>query len=142
MDNNDFYTLRGYDRLDKSGISTTMEDYLEMICRIVREKKFVRVNQLAGLLNVTPPSASKMVNKLKEIGMVDFEPYGIIQVTKEGEKLGGYLLHQHEVLDRFFCRINGTSNELELVEKIEHFLDRRTVENLENWLEDHSDKTQ
>jgi len=142
MDNNDFYTLRGYDRLDKSGISTTMEDYLEMICRIVREKKFVRVNQLAGLLNVTPPSASKMVNKLKEIGMVDFEPYGIIQVTKEGEKLGGYLLHRHEVLDRFFCRINGTSNELELVEKIEHFLDRRTVENLENWLEDHSDKTQ
>jgi len=142
MDDNDFYTLRGYDRLDKSAISTTMEDYLEMICRIVREKKFVRVNQLAGLLNVTPPSASKMVNKLKEIGMVDFEPYGIIQVTKEGERLGDYLLHRHEVLNRFFCRINATSNELELVEKIEHFMDQRTVANLESWLEDNPDKSQ
>lgn len=134
MKDNDFYTLRGYNRLDQPEISIAMEDYLEMICRLVRKGEFVRVNGLAALLNVTPPSSSKMVGKLRDSGMVEFEPYGIIRLTPKGEALGDYLLHRHDILHRLFCRVNGTENELELVEKIEHFLDRRTVKNLERLL--------
>ena len=35
------------------------------------------------------------------------------------------------MLQAFFCTLNGTADELEQVEKIEHFMDRRTVENLD-----------
>lgn len=130
----DFYTLRGYNRMDHGEISHAMEDYLEMICRHTEAAGYIRVNQLAGLLNVTPPSASKMVGKLRDSGMVLFEPYGIITLTDKGKDLGGYLLHRHEVLGRLFCLINQTENELELVEKIEHYLDRRTIDNIERLL--------
>lgn len=135
MQENGFHTLRGYDRLESPEISNAMEDYLEMICRLTKGGEIVRVNQLATLLNVTPPSSSKMVNKLKESGMVEFEPYGIITLTKQGEILGNYLLHRHDVLQRFLCRLNKTESELALVEKIEHFFDRRTIENIEGMLE-------
>lgn len=130
MGNKDFYTLRGYDLMNQSSISIAMEDYLEMIYRLLQEKEYVRVNQLATLLNVTPSSSSKMVAKLKKAGFVHFESYGIIQLTEAGRELGKYLLYRHEVLESFFCMINNTESELELVEKIEHFIDKRTVENL------------
>ena len=139
MDNHtEFYTLRGYDRLEKANMSPAMEDYLEMICRIIQEKKFIRVNQLASLLNVTPPSASKMVSKLKDIQLIDFEPYGIIQLTKKGEELGSYFLYRHQTLHEFFCIINDTENELELVEKIEHFIDAKTIQNVESWIKEYN----
>jgi len=134
MASSDFYTIRGYNRKEHPDISHTMEDYLEMIYRHARQGKYIRVNQLAALLNVRPPSASKMAAKLRESGMVEFEPYGVIHLTKEGEAAGAYLLRRHEVLHRLFCHINQSDNELDLVEKLEHFVDERTVANIEQLL--------
>lgn len=134
MANSGFYTLRGYNRMDRLHISHTMEDYLEMIYRHAKNGNTMRVNQLAALLNVKPPSASKMAAKLRDSGMVQFEPYGIIYLTDEGHKTGAYLLYRHEVLHRFFCTVNQCDNALDLVERIEHFLDTRTVANIEQLL--------
>lgn len=126
-----YYTLKGYSVKNGGGISPAMEDYLEMICRSVLAEEFIRVNTLAERLNVSPPSSSKMVSRLRERGLVDFERYGIIRLTPEGQRLGAYLLHRHAVLHAFFCAVNGTDDALELVEKIEHFIDADTVANLE-----------
>lgn len=135
MQDDGYYTLRGYNLMENHEISAAMEDYLEMICRLDREGEPVRVNRLAALLNVTPSSSSKMVNRLKDSGMVDFYPYGAIRPTEKGGVLGAYLLRRHDVLHRLFRLVNGSQNELELVEKVEHFFDRRTVENLERLLQ-------
>lgn len=136
MDSQQFYTLQGYakERQKESEISPAMEDYLEMIYRIERVDKYVRVNTLAHKLNVTPSSASKMVSRLKEQKLVDFQPYGIIQLTQSGRNMGQYLLQRHEILHRFFCLVNQSDNQLELVEKLEHFMDKTTVNNLEKLL--------
>lgn len=115
-------------------ISHAMEDYLEMIYRQAKGGKYTRVNQLASLLNVRPPSASKMAAKLRESGMVQFENYGMIELTEKGEKIGAYLVHRHEVLSRLLCKINRSENELALVEMIEHFFNKETVENIELFL--------
>jgi len=135
VENSDFYTIRGYNRIEHLDITHTMEDYLEMIYRYANQEKYVRVNQLAALLNVQPPSASKMAAKLRDSGMIQFEPYGIIKLTKQGEETGAYLLYRHDVLHKLFCYINHSENELELVERIEHFIDKRTTENIEKFME-------
>lgn len=134
MENSDFYTIRGYNRRENLQISHAMEDYLEMIYRHTGQGEYIRVNQLAFLLNVRPPSASKMAAKLKENGMVQFEPYGVIRLTPVGNEAGAYLIRRHNTLHRFFCHINHTENELEIVEKIEHYFDKRTIENIEAML--------
>lgn len=132
-----YYTLKGYSILEGSQITTAMEDYLEMLCRLDYEQKTLRINQIAGYLNVKPPSASKMISNLKMHGLVNFERYGIITLTEKGRELGGYLLFRHKILHRFFCYINHSDNELEQVEKVEHFIERRTLYHMLGFLEQH-----
>lgn len=135
MDNNsDFYTLKGYQLNDNAQITSSMEDYLEMICRMLKKQDVVRINELADRLHVKPSSASKMVSNLKQLGLVSFEKYGYIKPTTKGFRVGEYLLYRHDVLNEFLCLINHSEDETEQVEKIEHFLDEKTIRNIENYM--------
>ena len=110
----DFYTQKGYQMRSQHALTGAMEDYLEMICRQAEADGCAR------------------------IGLVAFEKYGLIQPTEKGWSVGRWLLHRHEVLHRFFCMLNGSTDELELVEQVEHYLNEGTVRNLEallEWLE-------
>lgn len=129
-----FYTLNGYRMLEHGQLTTSMEDYLEMICRM-GEQGYVRITALAHALHVKPPSASKMAANLRSQGLIDFPKYGYITLTDLGRHIGGYLVHRHEVIGRLLCAINQTESELEEVEKIEHFLSPRTVANIEKFLD-------
>ena len=60
-----FYTLKGYQNGEAHNMTASMEDYLEMICRLLLTEEVVRVNQLAHMLHVKPSSASKMVKNLR-----------------------------------------------------------------------------
>lgn len=126
----DFYTFKGYELSEGTEITSSMEDYLEMICRMLKTQEYVRVSVLAEKLHVKPSSASKMVNNLKMLGLVTFEKYGYIKLTEKGSVIGEYLLYRHDVIHEFLCLVNSSESELEQVEKIEHFLDKKTIENL------------
>jgi len=126
----EFYTLKGYELAEGSEITSSMEDYLEMICRLLKTEEYVRISVLAEKLNVKPSSASKMVNNLKMLGLVTFEKYGYIKLTEKGAVIGEYLLYRHEVINEFLCLVNNSESELEQVEKIEHFLNKKTIDNL------------
>lgn len=126
-----FYTQKGYQLIATDGLSASMEDYLEMICRLAADSGVVRVHEIAQHLHVKPSSASKMVNNLKNTGYLDFQKYGYIAVTEKGLYTGHYLLHRHKVLHEFLCLLNKTADELEQVEKIEHFINKNTLANIE-----------
>ncbi len=49
-----FYTLKGYQNGEAHNMTASMEDYLEMICRLLLTEEVVRVNQLAHMLHVKP----------------------------------------------------------------------------------------
>lgn len=126
----DFYTQKGYQLRSNQAVTEAMEDYLEMICRQTQAEGYARINFLAHRLNVRPSSASKMVYQLRGLGLVAFEKYGLIQLTEAGRELGDYLLYRHDLLHRFFCWVNGTENELEQVEQVEHYINEETLRNL------------
>ena len=130
-----FYTLKGYTLMENNAITTSMEDYLEMIYRIHLKGDVVRVGVLAENLNVKPSSASKMVANLVNQGLVCSEKYGYIKLTADGEKMGEYFMFRHDTLNRFLCYINKSQEELEQVEKIEHFINPDTVNNIKIWLD-------
>ena len=133
-DKDGFYTMKGYERSASDELTSSMEDYLEMVCRMEEEGDPIRVSSLAASLHVRPSSASKMLDNLKKAGYIDFKKYGSIMVTEKGYEEGRYLLHRHQVLQDFFCTLNHTEDELELVEKIEHFINHRTEANMEQAL--------
>lgn len=134
-----FYTMKGYQLNTGTGMSSAMEDYLEMIMRLVQQKGCVRIRDLSNMLHVKPSSATKMVQQLSLAGYTHSERYGEICLTEKGCETGHYLLYRHDVIHRFLCALNQTTDELDQTEKIEHFLTPGTVNNLSfliNKLED------
>ena len=129
-DQDNFYTLKGYQMSRGSELTSAMEDYLEMIYRILRDNAVARISELSEKLHVTPPSASKMARLLKDAGYVNAAKYGYVTLTESGLETGKYLYRRHHIINRFLCRLNSTPDETEQAEKIEHFLTPETVANL------------
>ncbi|NLP46480.1 MAG: transcriptional regulator MntR [Epulopiscium sp.] len=130
--NREFYTVRGYQILNSENklLTPSMEDYLEMIYRICKEQDYVRINQLAENLNVRPSSATKIVQKLNQLEMVDYERYGIIQLTKEGENIGSYLLKRHNIIEEFLKQLGIEETLLKETEMIEHHISFNTLQSI------------
>lgn len=126
----EFYTLKGYKLRENECVTYAMEDYLEMIYRF----KNITVKTLSEKLNVRPSSVSKMIIKLKELNLINYEKYGKIILTNKGEKLGEYLLYRHKTLQEFLKYINKDDYKLEQVEKIEHFVDKITIKNIREFI--------
>lgn len=131
MEKDVFYTLTGYQKKDDYFLTHAMEDYLEMIYRIFDKKKEIHMKDLASNLHVQASSVTKMMIRLKKLELISFEKYGQIYLTERGKIYGKYLLHRHDVLVQFFTFLNQENYDLEQVEKIEHFVDFITVENIE-----------
>jgi Mn-dependent DtxR family transcriptional regulator len=117
-------------RQEDKSVTPTMEDYLEMIYRLSKNRGFTRIGDLAGALHVQPPSASKMVQKLAEVSFLNYEKYGVIELTAQGRELGEYLIKRHETIERFLRFIGADRSVLEETEKIEHNLGTETVKQI------------
>lgn len=140
MKDEDFFTFREYMKREYDFLTASMEDYLEMIFRLSRDSGFTRVHDLAESLNVQPPSATKMVQKLAELKLIKYEKYGIIVLTEEGKKTGCALLERHNIIESFLKLIGISHGVLEETEKIEHTISAETLEYLSdfiNYIQEH-----
>ncbi len=132
--NREFHTVRGYQMLNSESkvLTSSMEDYLEMIYRICIENGYARINQLADKLNVRPSSATKVAQKLCELGLVDYQRYGIIQLTEDGKSIGEFLLERHEIIEEFLRNIGVKETLLKDTELIEHDVSLSTLEAIDS----------
>jgi DtxR family Mn-dependent transcriptional regulator len=129
----EFHTFRGYQMLkqDKRLLTDSMEDYLEMIFRNCEIDGYVRINTLARQLNVRAPSVSRIVQKLSKLGLVNYQRYGVIQLTGRGKDIGQFLLNRHRTIESFLKRIGVKESALRDTEMIEHHISMETYRNLE-----------
>jgi len=132
MKHNGFHTVRGYELLNqnKNQLTSAMEDYLEMIYRNIGQEGYMRINTLSELLNVKPSSATRMVQKLKELGLICYEKYGIIFLTDDGKEYGRFLLERHNVVEEFLKSLGIKENLLTETELVEHNISKNTMERI------------
>lgn len=132
-----FHTARGFDLIAQATnpLTASLEDYLEMIYRIIKDNDQARVNEIAGLLNVRPSSVSKMLTKLSSMGYINYEKYGAITLTSEGRSVGRYLLSRHDTLISFFEMLLGKGSKQAFIEAelSEHIFEPKTVSRID-WL--------
>lgn len=131
MDSKEFYTVRGYQIHKKNDkmLTPSMEDYMEMIYRVCRKDGHIRMNVLAELLNVQAPSVSRVVEKLKEKKLVNYEKYGVVQLTDKGKRVGAFLLKRHKAVETFLMYL-GVKDTLMDTEMIEHNISLETFKKL------------
>jgi Mn-dependent DtxR family transcriptional regulator len=116
----EFYTLKGYKIKNEEVLSSSMEDYVEMIYRLSEKSEEVRVNDLSIALNVQPPSTTKMIKRLAKENYVIYERYGCVKLTEKGREIGSKLLKRHKIIYEFLQLIGVKDNILEQTEIIEH----------------------
>lgn len=135
MDSEYFYTFSEYMKKDDNLLTASMEDYLEMIYRLSLNTGFTRIHELSQALNVQPPSATKMVQRLSQIHLLKYEKYGVLILEDQGKKLGEALLRRHGIIEDFL-RLLGVEKlkVLEETEKIEHMLSMETTKRFEDFV--------
>lgn len=128
MIKNDFYTFNEYMKKEDKSLTASMEDYLEMIYRLSMKNGFTRIHELSNALNVQPPSATKMVQKLAELKLLKYERYGILVLEQDGKNLGEALLNRHNTIENFLRILDVPDSEiLDETEKIEHTISKETA---------------
>ncbi len=125
----EFHTVRGYQLLkqDKKLLTAAMEDYLEMIYRNSLVEGYMRINTLSELLNVQASSATKMVQKLAKLGLVNYKRYGIILLTDSGNDIGRFLLGKHTTVETLLKNLGVKNDLLSETELIEHDISTETL---------------
>lgn len=109
--------------------SQSAEDYLERIHELIEEKGYARVVDIASSLQVKQASVTSMVQKLGEMGYLNYEKYRGLILTEKGRTVATNIQKRHETLSRFFS-LFGLDVETQKadIEGIEHHLSPATVD--------------
>ena len=83
--------------------SPAVEDYAKAIYALQRGDGAVSTTALAERLGVTAASASGMVRKLDEHGLVTHAPYHGVKLTEEGTRLALEVLRHHRLLELYLA---------------------------------------
>jgi Mn-dependent DtxR family transcriptional regulator len=101
----------------------SMEDYLEKIYKLISDKGYARVSDIAEGLEVHPSSVTKMIQKLDKDNYLIYERYRGLMLTAKGKKMGKRLMDRHQLLEQFLKTIGVQEDNIYTdVEGIEHHL--------------------
>lgn len=125
---NKYYTFNEY--IKENELTPSEEDYIEMIYRLQLKNNCVKVVELAKSLNVKTPSASNMVKRLNDKGLLVHENYGNLNLNGKGFKIGKSLLLRHNSIEDFLKIIGVKNNLHEETEKIEHTISDETLKSI------------
>ena len=89
-------------------LSAKMEDYLKAIYRLQREDGGpVTTSSLAEALDVTPPTASSMLDTLEDRGLVEREKYKGAMLTRDGDTVALEVIRHHRLLETYLTEQLG-----------------------------------
>ena len=93
-------------------ISKSLEEYLKTIYIIQKQENVPRVTDIAIKMNCTKASVNKSLKLLKEERLINYEPYGKIDLTEEGLKLAKKILEANDIVYLFLTAILGETPEV------------------------------
>ena len=119
-----------------SGITKTMEQYLETIYDLQEKWGAASVTDIAQIRKVKSPSVTYVLRKLKELGLVNYKKYRSVTLTSKGRRIAKKLEKTHETLSSFFIMI-GVEESIADDDacELEHMVNPETAEKLFEFVE-------
>src|SRR5437588_12919885 len=88
--------------------TSAVEDYAKAVCGLERQAgDAVTTNALADRLGVTAASASGMVKRLNDLGLVEHRPYRGVSLTPEGRRVALEVMRHHRLLELYLVQSLG-----------------------------------
>lgn len=93
-------------------VSKSLEDYLKTIYVLKKQGKQPKVTTIAEKMKCSKPSVNKSLKILKENELINYEPYGKIELTIKGVKLAKKILEADDIIYLFLTEILEEDNDL------------------------------
>ena len=91
-------------------VTRVTEDYLALIwkaCEWPDDGRRPNTTDLAAALGVTPSTVSASLKRLAREGMIKYRPYGNIELTEEGERIGRAVVRRHRIIETYLATSLG-----------------------------------
>jgi len=124
-------------RSESGTLTGSLEDYLETIYLLIRDRKVARVKDIAKARRVRMSSVTPAMRRLAELGYIRYRQREFIDLTARGEKMARKTIARRDLMVRFFREILGVSprNAEEDACAVEHHLSDETTERLVRFFE-------
>ena len=128
-------SIKAAHTIKKVASTTREEDYLEVIAELVELKGYATTLDISRFMNVSPPSVTKMLQKLDEKKYLEYEKYHGINLTNMGKQVADGIRRKHSTLLEFF-EILGIGKEIANrdTEGLEHHLNDKTIRRLKKYI--------
>lgn len=109
-----------------------MEDYLEAIAWLKKERGIARVKDIAQMLKVKNSSVNAALKNLSKMNLVMHERYGHSDLTAEGASIACEVQGKHDLLVKFLCGFLKVSPAVAMEDacRMEHVLSPETLQKL------------
>lgn len=85
----------------------SVEMYLKTISELADGEALVPISALAEQLGVSTVSATEMVHRLREQGLLDHTPYKGVMLTEDGDRRACRVIRRHRLWERFLADYLG-----------------------------------
>ena len=92
-------------------LSNSLEEYLKVIYILKNTRNEIKVTEIANKMDKSKASVNNAINILKNEKLINYEPYGEIELTKEGEKIAKKVIEANDIVKLFLIEIIGATNE-------------------------------
>lgn len=119
-------------------LSQSIEDYLKAIFTLQSEGERASTTKIAESLEVSSASATNMIKRLSEMGLVDYQSYKGSKLTTSGKKIALEIIRHHRLLELYLLEVMGYSwDEVhDEAEKLEHHISEQFEDRIANLLDD------
>jgi len=106
------------------GLTSAVEDYLKAVYALDVEGRRATTSALAERMRVSAPSATAMMKRLADLGLVERAPYRGVVLTKKGRLCALEVVRHHRLLERYLADSLGMSlDEVHAeADKLEHVI--------------------
>lgn len=120
-----------------TNLSASLENYIRVIYEIIGEQEAVRAKEIAARLEVSSASVTGALRQLAKRGLINYEPYGIITLTREGHRAGEALCRANRAFRDFLVSVLSVDEEPaeEAACKMEHAVSRDIMERFAKFFE-------
>lgn len=117
-------------------ISKALEEYLKTMYVLKKQNENIRVTDIAKKMNCTKPSVNKAINNLKEEKLINYETYGTIELTEEGENIAKKILETYDIIYVFLKEVLNLEDEKAQneAEKIKSSISDETINKLAKYV--------
>lgn len=120
-------------------LSAAMEDYIKTIYHLrERTGERVQTSEIAAELEVTAPTVTSMLEKLKEKDLIEHQKYSGAALTKHGERVALEVIRHHRLLEAYLTEhLDYSWTEVhEEADRLEHHISEKFEQRVAAELDD------